>query len=89
MLLSLLYTVLLGVVVLSLAVLAAVTGLMLAQRWIPLELRKSHNLTIGIIYAALYVTFGVIIGFSAYIALNKYTMAQQTVVDEAGTVRSI
>ena len=89
MLLSLLYTVLLGVVVLSLAVLAAVAGLMLAQRWIPLELRKSHNLTIGIIYAALYVTFGVIIGFSAYIALNKYTLAQQTVVNEAGAVRSI
>ena len=84
-----LYTTLFGVAILSLAVLAAIAGLMLAQRWVSLELRQSHNLTIGIVYGALHVSFGVIIGFSAYLALNKYTLAQEAVVNEAGDVRAI
>ena len=62
---------------------------MLAQRWVSLELRQSYNLTIGIVYGALHVTFGVIIGFSAYLALDKYTLAQEAVVNEAGDVRAI
>ena len=81
--------VLLGGLVLSLAMLLAVAGLILTQRLVPLELRQSHNTTIGIIYAALHVTFGVIIGFSAYLVLNKYTTSQDTVVSEAGAVRAI
>jgi vacuolar-type H+-ATPase subunit I/STV1 len=81
-----LYTTLFGVAILSLAVLAAIAGLMVAQRWVSLELRQSHNLTIGIVYGALHVSFGVIIGFSAYLALNKYTLAQEAVVNEAGDV---
>jgi len=67
----------------------AVAGLILVQRRVPLELRQSHNVTLRIIYAALHVTFGVIIGFSAYLVLNKYISAQSTVVNEAGSVRAI
>ena len=82
-------TVLLGGLILSLAILLAVSGLIFAQHRIPLELRQSHNVPISIIYGALYVTFGVIIGFSAYLVLNKYTTSQATVANEAGDVRAL
>jgi hypothetical protein len=86
---STLSTILLGGLILSLAILLAVSGLIFAQHRIPLEFRQSHNVPISIIYGALYITFGVIIGFSAYLVLNKYTTSQTTVANEAGTVRSL
>ena len=67
----------------------AVAGLIFAQHRIPLELRRAHNVPVGLIYGALYVTFGVIIGFSAYLVLNKYTTSQTTVVNEASDVRAL
>ena len=82
-------TVLVGGLILSLAMLFAVAGLIFAQHRIPLELRQAHNVPIGLIYGALYVTFGVIIGFSAYLVLNKYTTSQTTVVNEANDVRAL
>ncbi len=69
--------------------LLAVAGLIFTQHRIPLELRQSHNVPLGLIYGALYVTFGVIIGFSAYLVLNKYTTSQTTVVNEASAVRAL
>ena len=86
---SILSTFLLGGLILSLAILLAVSGLIFAQHRIPLALRQSHNVPISIIYGALYVTFGVIIGFSAYLVLNKYTTSQATVANEAGDVRAL
>jgi hypothetical protein len=82
-------TVLLGGLILSLAILLAVLGLIFTQHRIPLELRQSHNVPISIIYGALSVTFAVIIGFSAYLALNKYTTSQTTVANEASDVRAL
>ena len=35
------------------------------------------------------MAFGVIVGFSAYLVLDKYTASQTTVVNEAGTVRAL
>jgi Protein of unknown function (DUF4239) len=86
---STLSTVLVGGLILSLAILLAVAGLIFAQHRIPLELRQSHNVPLGLIYGALYVTFGVIIGFSAYLVLNKYTSSQTTVVNEASAIRAL
>ena len=83
------HTVLVGGLVLSLATLFTVAGLIFAQHRIPLELRQSHNVPLGLIYGALYVTFGVIIGFSAYLVLNKYTTSQTTVVNEASALRAL
>lgn len=80
---------LLGGAILLLAVLLALAGLIFTQRRVPLELRQSHNATLGIIYGALYVSFGVITGFSSYLVLNKYTTSQSTVVSEAGALRSL
>jgi hypothetical protein len=84
-----LFTLLLGGLIISLATVLAVAGLIFAQRRIPLELRQAHNVPIGLIYGALYVTFGLIIGFSAYLVLNKYTTSQTTVVNEASEVRAL
>ena len=83
------FTVLLGGLIILLSVLLAVAGLIFAQHRIPLELRQGHNVPLGLIYGALYVTFGVIVGFSAYLVLNKYTTSQATVVDEASAVRAL
>src|ERR671933_2336025 len=56
---------------------------------IPLKVRQSHNVPIGVIYGAISVAFGVIIGFSAYLVLNKYTNSQTTVANEAADVRAL
>lgn len=69
--------------------LLAISGLIFVQHRVPLEVRQSHNVPIGVIYGALSVTFGVIIGFSAYLVLNKYTTSQTTVANEAGGVRAL
>ena len=82
-------TVLVGGLVISLSVLLALAGLIFVQHRVPLELRQAHNVPLGVIYGALYVSFGVIIGFSAYLVVNKYTTAQTTVVDEASAVRAL
>jgi Protein of unknown function (DUF4239) len=67
----------------------ALAGLLLAQRLIPFEFRKAHNDTIGIIYGTLHVTFGVIIGFTAFLVLDKYNTAQNTAASEAGDLVEI
>ena len=69
--------------------LLAVAGLIFTQRRVPLELRQEHNVPLGLVYGAFYVTFGVIVGFSAYLVLNKYTTSQTTVVNEASDVRAL
>ena len=72
-----------------LAVFVALVGVLLAQRYISLEFRKAHNDTLSIIYGALYITFGVIVGFTAYLVLDKYADAQKTVASEAANVVQI
>jgi hypothetical protein len=86
---SILSTLLLGGLILSLSIVLAVSGLIFAQRRIPLESRQSHNVPIGVVYGAISVTFGVIIGFSAYLVLNKYTTSQITEANEAADVRAL
>jgi hypothetical protein len=67
----------------------AVAGLLVIQRLVPLAIRESHNTAIGIIYAALYVLFGVMVGFSAYLVLNKYTLSESTAKSEASNVEEL
>ena len=67
----------------------ALAGLILVERRVPLELRKSHNVALGVVYGAINVTFAVIAGFSAFLVLDKYTTAQDTVTREAGDVTGI
>src|ERR671932_449107 len=82
-------TVFFGVLILLLSMLIAVAGLILTQRLVPLGLRESHSTAIGIIYAALYVMFGVMVGFSAYLVLNKYETSLSMTQSEAGSVEQL
>ena len=56
----------------------AVAGLLMVHHLVPLSIRESHTAAIGIIYAALYVMLGMVVGFSAYLVLSKYNISQNT-----------
>ena len=82
-------TALLFVLVVLSSALLAVVGQILVQRWVPLSIRESHSANIGIIYAALYVMFGVMVGFSAYLVLNKYETSLSMTQSEAGSIEQL
>ena len=69
--------------------LLGVAGVALAQRRIPVQRRKPHNAAMGTLYGGLYVMFGVIVGFTAFLVLNKYNAARTTVQNEAADVARI
>lgn len=81
--------VLFGALIISLSVAAAVAGLILTQRLVPLALRKAHNGATGTIYAALYVMFGVTIGFSLFLVWQQYDEAQKMAEREAAHVEAL
>jgi hypothetical protein len=82
-------TTIIGLLTVLLAVILAIAGLLVVQRLVPLSIRESHNAAIGIIYAALYVMFGVMVGFSAYLVLNKYNASENTAKSEASNVEEL
>lgn len=86
---SFLTTAIVGLSIVSLTMVLAVAGLLMAQRLVPLSIRESHNTATGIIYAALYVMFGMVVGFSAYLVLSKYNLSESTAKSEASNVEEI
>jgi hypothetical protein len=72
-----------------LTMLLGVAGVALTQRLMPVQRRNPHNAAIGILYGGLYVLFGVIVGFTAFLVLNNYNAARTTVQNEAADVRRI
>lgn len=86
---SVAHTVTLGILIVSVSVLLAVAGLVIVQRRMPLEEREAHNAAIGIVYAAFYVMFGMMVGFSAFLVLSKYISSQGIVESEAGSVEEL
>jgi Protein of unknown function (DUF4239) len=82
-------TVFYGALVVSLAVVLAVAGLALVLRLVPLPLRQAHNTATGTIYAALYVMFGVTIGFSLFLVWQQYDAAQKMAESEAAHVDQV
>jgi hypothetical protein len=82
-------TALLGILIISLAVLLAAAGVVFIQRQMPVEARKSKTTGLQQINGGLGAMFGVIVGFSAFLVLNKYHTAQQTVQSEAADVEEI
>ena len=82
-------TALWGIALILLAGVLAAAGATLVQHFVPVEMRKSHNVAIGIIYGGLYVLFGVMVGFTAFLVLDKYNAAQEAVQSEAGAVEEL
>lgn len=82
-------TAVLGVLIVSLAVLLAVGGVVLMERRVPADARKSRTTGLQQISAGLGAMFSVIVGFSAFLVLNKYHTAQQIVQSEAGDVEEV
>ncbi len=78
-----------GLLIVLASVVAAVAGLMLAQRSIPLALRERNNTATGTIYAALYVMFGVSVGFSLFLTWQQYNTARQVAKSEAVAVEQV
>lgn len=82
-------TTLWGILAISVTVGFAVAGLVLLHRRVPLALREEHNDTTATIFGAIYVTYALIVGFSAYLVSNQYDTAQKNVESEAGSVEEI
>jgi hypothetical protein len=82
-------TALFGILVVLLAVVFAVAGLALVQRLVPLPVREAHNAVTAVIYAALYVMFGVTLGFSLFLVWQQYDAAQKSAESEAATVEEL
>ena len=82
-------TVVWGVVVVFGAVVLAVAGLVPMGRMVPFPARESHNAHTAIMFGALYVVYGLMVGFSAYLVPDQFDAAQRTVESEAGSVKEI
>jgi hypothetical protein len=78
-----------GALVILFSVALAVGGLVVVQRLIPLPLRESHNAATGTIFAALYVLFGVTVGFSLLLVWQQYDAAEKVAEREAATVEEL
>ncbi len=72
-----------------LGVLLAVAGQTLVQRLMPLPLRESQTAAMGLIYAALYVMYGVTLAFSLFLVAQAFATAQRTTENEAGDVEAL
>ena len=82
-------TIFYGLLIILASVATAVAGLMVAQRLIPLSVRQTHNATTGTIYAALYVMFGVSVGFSLFLVWQQFNTARQVTQNEAASVERL
>lgn len=82
-------TALWGILAVSLTVGLAVAGLVMLHRLVPLALREEHNDTIATLFGALYVTYALMVGFSAYFVSYQYDTAQKNVESEASSVEEI
>lgn len=70
-------------------VLAAIAGLLLARRLIPLPVRERHTTATGTIYAAVYVMFGLSVGFSLFSVWQQFDTARQTANREAASLETL
>lgn len=67
----------------------AVAGLSLAHGLIPVTVRRADLVAVGAIYAAVYVMFGVTLGFSLLLVWQEYGAARQTAETEAAAVEEV
>jgi hypothetical protein len=79
----------LGILVVSLAVLVAVAGLLLVQRLSALHLREEHNDVTGFIYAALTVAYAVVLGFVLITVWERHETARVTADREGSELAAV
>ena len=82
-------TILSGALILSAALMLSVGGLALVYRFVEVPLLRDHYGATGAIYAALYVMFGISLGFSLYLVWQQYEAAKLTVEAEAAAVERL
>jgi hypothetical protein len=82
-------TVVLGILIILLAVTLAVAGTALVHNRVPVKLRESHTVPLGLLNVGLTGMFGIIIGLTAFLVLGEYSDAQQALQSEAGDVEEI
>jgi hypothetical protein len=88
-LLAQLPTVVLGILIILLAVTLAVAGTALVHNRVPVEVRDSHTVPLGLLNVGLTGMFGIIVGLTAFLVLDEYSEAQQALQSEAGDVEEI
>jgi hypothetical protein len=84
-----LVTILAGALILLAALLLSVGGLALVYRFVPEPLLQAHYGATGAIYAALYVMFGISLGFSLFLVWQQFEDARLTVEAEAAALQRI
>ncbi len=82
-------TVVLGILIILLAVTLAVAGTALVHNRVPVEVRESHTVPLGLLNVGLTGMFSIIVGLTAFLVLGQYSDAQQALQSEAGDVEEI
>src|SRR5919107_6451694 len=88
-LLAQLPTVVLGILILLLAVSLAVAGTALVHNRVPVKLRESHTVPLGLIHGGLTGMFAIALGLTTFLVLGEYSDAQQALQSEAGDIEEI
>jgi Ca2+/Na+ antiporter len=78
-----------GLLGISLFVFASVAGLILVERFVPIELRKQHNNVAGFIYAVVGIAYAVLLGLVVVAAWEQYQMANDTTEREANELAEL
>ena len=78
-----------GLLIVAVAMLVAIGGLVIVQRFVPLERRKQHNDVAGFIYAVLGVAYAVLLGLMLIAVWEKWNAAEATTTDEANELAGI
>lgn len=82
-------TVVLGILIILLAVTLAVTVTALVHNRVPVEVRESHTVPLGLLNVGLTGMFSIIVGLTAFLVLGQYSDAEQALQSEAGDVEEI
>ena len=82
-------TILFGALIVLSSLALGVGGLAITYRFVPVSLLQAHYSATGAIYAALYVMFGISLGFSLFLVWQQYEEARQTVEAEADAVQRL
>src|SRR3712207_5459160 len=78
-----------GVLVVCGACLAAVVGLTLVQRLVPVEVRQRHNDVAGFIYAVVGIVYAVLLALMVIAVWEEHEVAKATVHSEANELADI